>query len=136
MEILEILRKSKCVEVCIIVIIMDTIFGILRAVKQKKLNSSIGIDGIIRKAGMLIALFFFYLIDYIINLNLIGFIPKEVLELLKFEKIGIGSLFGILFIIFEILSTIKNMAQCKLPIPKKLENYLLKILNEFTEEIK
>ena len=130
------IRNLKCLKVCILVIIMDTIFGILRAVKQKKLNSCIGIDGIIRKAGMMIALIFFYVIDYIINLNLIGFIPSEVLELLNIEKIGIGSLFGILFILFEILSSLKNMSQCDLPIPKKLQNYLLKILNEFTEEIK
>lgn len=43
------LVDNKEFKVLIIVIALDTIFGILRALKQRKVNSSIGIDGIIRK---------------------------------------------------------------------------------------
>ena len=52
-----------------------TIYNII---KEKKINSCIGIDGIIRKIGMLIAILFLMIIDNIINLDLIGFIPEEI----------------------------------------------------------
>ena len=52
------LLNSKSTKILIIVIALDTIFGILRALKEKELNSCIGIDGLIRKTGMLITIFF------------------------------------------------------------------------------
>lgn len=119
-----------------IVIGMDLIFGILRAIREKNVNSCIGIDGMIRKVGMLIAVIFLCLIDRIINIDFLGFIPNDLKTLLKLERVGISSLFSMLFIIFEILSIFKNMILCKLPIPKKLQNYLEKIMKEFTSEIK
>ena len=42
------LLNSKSTKILIIVIVLDTIFGILRALKEKELNSCIGIDGLIR----------------------------------------------------------------------------------------
>lgn len=35
-------------------------FGVLRAIKEKKFNSCAGIDGAIRKVGMLISLVFIF----------------------------------------------------------------------------
>ena len=119
-----------------IVIGMDLIFGILRAIREKNVNSCIGIDGMIRKVGMLIAVIFLCLIDKIINIDFIGFIPNDLKTMLKLQRVGISSLFSMLFIIFEILSIFKNMILCKLPIPKKLQNYLEKVMQEFTSEIK
>lgn len=124
------------VKVLVIVITLDTIFGILRAIRERKINSNIGIDGIIRKVGMLISIIFFYLIDYESGINLIGFIPKEVLEILPLKEIGIGILFNLLFVVFELLSIMKNMIKCKLPIPKSFQKFLEKILNQFTTELK
>lgn len=136
MDFLQTLLKNEGIKVLIIVIVLDTIFGILRAIKEKNINSCIGIDGIIRKVGMLIAVFFLALIDTIVNINLIGFIPEEIREILHFEKVGIGDLFTLMFIIFEILSIFKNAILCKLPIPKKLQEFLEKIMKEFTGEIR
>ena len=76
------------------------------------------------------------MIDYIVKINLIGFIPEEIRTLLNLKDVGISNLFNILYIIFEIISIFKNMILCKLPIPKKLQNYLEKIMKEFTTEIK
>lgn len=135
-EFLQNLFINEGIRVLIIVIVLDTIFGILRAIKEKSVNSCIGIDGIIRKVGMLICVFFLSLIDYIIKIDLIGFIPEGVKEYLHFERVGISDLFTILFIIFETLSIFKNAILCKLPIPKKLQSYLEKIMTEFTGEIK
>ena len=136
MDFLYSLINNDGVKLLIIVIVLDTIFGILRAIKEKSLNSCIGIDGIIRKTGMLISIIFLALIDNIVNIDLIGFIPENVKNVLQFGKVGISDIFNLLFIIFEILSIFKNMILCKLPIPKKLQIYLEDIMKEFTGEIK
>lgn len=123
-------------KVLIVVIVLDLILGILRALRERTVNSCIGIDGMIRKVGMLIVIVFLTIIDSIIHFDLIGFIPATIKETLKLGQVGISSLFNILFIIFEILSIFKNMILCKLPIPKKLQVYLENIMKEFTGEIK
>lgn len=130
------LLNSKSTKILIIVIALDTIFGILRALREKELNSCIGIDGLIRKTGMLITIFFLSMIDYIVDLNLIGFIPVDLRSMLNLKDVGISNLFNLLFICFEALSIFKNMILCKLPIPKKLQTYLENIMKEFTTEIK
>lgn len=129
------LVDNKEFKVLIIVIALDTIFGILRALKQKKVNSSIGIDGIIRKVGMLIAVTFLRGIDTIVTIDLIGFIPEMIKDYAKIGTLGVADLFGFLFIIFEALSIIKNMILCELPIPKKLQSALESIMKEFTGEL-
>lgn len=130
------LLNNDGMKVLIVVIALDLILGILRAIRERTVNSCIGIDGMIRKVGMLIVVVFLTIIDYIIHFDLIGFIPETIKEILKLGKVGISSLFNILFIIFEILSIFKNMILCKLPIPKKLQVYLENIMKEFTGEIK
>lgn len=136
MNFLYSLINNEGFKILIIVIVLDTIFGILRAIKEKSLNSCIGIDGIIRKTGMLISIIFLALIDIIVNIDLIGFIPENVKNVLQFGKVGISDIFNLLFIIFEILSIFKNMILCKLPIPKKLQEFLENAIKEMTGEIK
>ena len=136
MEYINFLINNKTFKILCILIVLDTIFGILRAIREKEINSAIGIDGIIRKVGMLIAVIFLMIIDSIINLDLIGFIPDTVKEIMKFKTVGIADLFMVLFIVFEILSIFKNMILCKLPIPKKLQEVLENAMKEFTGEIK
>ena len=130
------LLNNDGMKILIVVIVLDLILGILRAIREKSINSCIGIDGMIRKVGMLIVVIFLIIIDRIINLDLIGFIPETIKETLKLGHVGISSLFNLLFIIFEILSIFKNMILCKLPIPKKLQVYLENIMKEFTGELK
>ena len=136
LEYLSVLINNDSFKILSIVITLDSIFGILRAIKERNINSCIGIDGIIRKVGMFISVIFLMLIDNIINLDLIGFIPEEIKNILSFGKVGIADLFMILFIVFEILSIFKNMILCKLPIPKKLQIFLENVMKEFTGEIK
>ena len=130
------LLNNDEMKVLIVVIVLDLILGILRAIREKSINSCIGIDGMIRKVGMLIVVVFLTIIDAIIHLDLIGFIPETIKETLKLGKVGISSLFNILYIIFEILSIFKNMILCKLPIPKKLQIFLENVMKEFTGEMK
>ena len=130
------LLNNDGMKVLIVVIVLDLILGILRAIREKSINSCIGIDGMIRKVGMLIVIVFLTIIDSIIHLDLIGFIPETLRNSLKLGKVGISCLFNILFIIFEILSIFKNMILCKLPMPKKFQLFLENVMKEFTGEIK
>jgi len=135
MQFFNILYESKELKVLLICVLLDTIFGVLRAIKQKKLNSNIGIDGLIRKFGMTISVVFFMLIDYIVKLNLIGFIPEDVRKTVGVEAVGISGLFLYLFILYEALSILKNMILCKIPIPKKLQNILKELFQKYTNEL-
>lgn len=130
------LLNSNGFKILLVIICLDCIFGILRAIKQRKINSTIGIDGIIRKCGMLLATIFIKMIDYMIDLDFLAFVPMAIKEYFQFDQFGIGSLFALLFIVFEALSVLKNMIICKLPIPKKLQTWLEKVMSEFTNEIK
>lgn len=131
-----IMVHNKGVQLLSIFIVLDVIFGVLRAIRERKLNSTIGIDGIIRKVGMIITISVSILVDMIVRVDLIAFIPENVKDVLGLSKIGVSVIFNILYIIFEILSIFKNMYRCKLPLPKKLKVFLEKMLKEFTSEIK
>ncbi len=135
-EYYEIMVHNKGVQLLIIFIVLDVIFGVLRSIRERKLNSTIGIDGIIRKVGMIITISVSILVDMIVRVDLIAFIPENVKDALGLSKIGVSMIFNILYIIFEILSIFKNMYRCKLPLPKKLKVFLEKMLKEFTSEIK
>ena len=130
------LMNNRFLQILIVFIILDVLFGIFRAIRDKKLNSTIGIDGIIRKIAMLVTIIVCIILDYLINIDLIGFIPNELKEIININKIGICELFSLLYILFESLSILKNMYKCKLPIPKKIQSLLEKILKEFTNEVK
>lgn len=136
MTFIQDLINNDGIKVLIVVIVLDLILGVLRAIKEKAVNSTIGIDGMIRKFGMLIVIVFLFIIDSILHFNLIGFIPEEARAVINMKEIGIGGIFNLLFIIFEILSIFKNMILCKLPIPKKLQTWLENVMKEFTGELK
>lgn len=136
MQFFLILNESKDLKVLLICVLLDTIFGVLRAIKERKLNSNVGIDGLIRKFGMMISVIFFMVIDFIIELNLIGFIPEDIRKVIGIETIGISGLFIYLFIIYEALSILKNMIKCKIPIPKRLQKILKELFMKYTDELK
>lgn len=135
MQFFNILYESNFLKVLLVCVVLDSIFGVLRAIKEKKFNSNIGIDGLIRKFGMMISVIFFMLIDYITKFNVIGFLPEELRKIINIENIGISTLFLILFIIYEFLSIMKNMIKCKLPIPKKFQKFLETLFKKYTNEL-
>ena len=67
LEYISSLINHSEIKVLLIVIMLDTILGILRAIREKSINSTIGIDGIIRKVAMIFCIIFLSLIDYIVN---------------------------------------------------------------------
>lgn len=133
--IISVLKNNKSIQILVIFIVLDVIFGFLRSIKERRTNSTIGIDGIIRKTGMLITICVSLLIDNIVNIDLLFFIPEELKTILSIEKCGIVVLFNSLYVIFESLSILKNMRKCGIPFPTRLNNFLEKILMEFTAEV-
>ena len=69
------LFNNKLIQVLVIFIVLDVIFGILGSIKQHKTNSTIGIDGIIRKIGMLFSIAGCVILDKIVEIDLVFFLP-------------------------------------------------------------
>ena len=132
---IEAIQNNIYIKLLVIFIVLDVIFGVLRALKEHKTNSAVGINGLIRKFGMMVAGIGFLVVDKLMKINFIGFIPNSVLEYMPIKEIGLSSLFNLLFILFEALSILKNMYRCGMPIPKKLEKLLKRLLKDFTSEI-
>lgn len=124
---------DKLIQLVIIAVIIDTFFGALRAIKYHKFNSGFGIDGAIRKCAMIISILMLALVDYITGFNMICFLPEEVRRYIG-ESIGISVFFALLYIAYEVVSILKNMALCGLPV-KKVWLYVKKFLNKYTDEL-
>ena len=134
MEFIDEAAHNKVIELVILAIVFDTIFGVLRAVKEKKFNSCAGIDGAIRKVAMLISLVFMLAIDMLIKINLIGFIPETARGYLGLKTVGVAEFFGLLYIAYEITSIFKNMALFGLPV-KKVWASVRGFLSKYTDEL-
>ncbi len=126
---------SPIVKIVALAIMGDTVFGVLRSLKEHGFNSSFGIDGGIRKVGMIVAMIMLYVADLVIHINLAGFLPKEWLEAISLTKVGMTEFFGILFIAYEIISILKNMILIGLPIPAKLKDKIENFLYTMTDEM-
>ena len=124
---------DKLLQLVIIAIITDTIFGILRAIKNRNFNSCFGINGAIRKCAMILSIILLVIVDYITQFNLIGFLPEEVRQFFG-ESIGIAGFFEILFLTYEVVSILKNMVLCGLPV-KKIWSYVRTFLSKYTDEL-
>lgn len=130
------LAHNTIIQLVVIAVVMDTLFGAGRALKQHKFNSSAGIDGAIRKISMLVSLVFLAVIDRLVHINLIGFIPEEARAYFpqSISTIGLAEFFGLLYLCYEVVSILKNMTLCGLPV-KKLWEAVRKFLGKYTEEL-
>ena len=120
-----------------IAICADMVFGSLRAIKYHKWNSSVGIDGGIRKVGMVSAVAILTMVDMLLNVNLIGWVSQDVSNALSsagIVKLGITELFALLFVLYEATSILKNMLLCGLPIPAGMRDKVAKWLEKMTDE--
>ena len=125
---------SQIIKVVIVAVVMDTVFGCIRAVKEKQFNSCFGIDGAIRKISMLVSIAFLLVLDRIVGLNLIGFIPEAVRSYLPAKHIGFAEFFALLYIAYETVSILKNMTLCGLPV-KRLWQFIRNRLKQYTNEL-
>lgn len=118
-------------------VVFDTIMGLLRAVKEKSFNSCFGINGAIRKVAMVICILFLGLADKIIGLNLIGFIPADLwvaVGVCAPAAVGLMEFFSLLFVLYEIVSILKNMTLAGLPTKSVWKN-VKAFLSKYTTEL-
>lgn len=128
---------SVIIKILGIALVADVVFGMLRAIKEGKFNSCFGIDGAIRKVAMMGCIIVLLFIDSLLNLNLIGIIPQDVLNFLPkdLQTVGIADIFAIVFLLCEAVSITKNLLLCNVPLPKGLVTKLTKLLDMYTDEI-
>ena len=134
-KIILLLGNNSFFRIVLIAVILDTILGVLRAIKEHKFNSCVGIDGAIRKAAMLFSVIFLMAVDTITHFNILFMIPEKYIQYLGIEKMGICEFFCLLFILYEAVSVLKNMTLCGLPVPGKAKDFIQKFLDEMTEEL-
>ena len=137
MDFKEAIFGNLFVVLVILAIAMDTFLGALRAFKYHKWNSSVGIDGGLRKVAMLGSVFFLVLVDMLLNLNVLGWVGEEMqrnLSVIGVTNLGIAEFFCLFYIMYEATSIMKNMLLCGLPCPKGLKEKLAHWLADMTEE--
>ena len=116
-------------------VLLDTVLGVLRAIKEHKFNSCVGIDGAIRKVAMILSVVFLMVIDASVKIDFLFMVPTEYLQYIGLERLGICELFCILFILYEAISILKNMTLCGLPVPAKIKKWIQKFLDDMTDEL-
>lgn len=134
-EFIALLGSNSLIKLLLLAVVLDTILGVGRAIKYHKFNSSVGIDGAIRKVMMLVSAGVLMLADLIIHINLVGFVDDQYLKVIGLEKVGMCELFCLLFVVYEAVSILKNMLLCGLPIPRRIREWLLKFLDDMTAEL-
>ena len=92
--VFEVMRGNALFQLVIIMIVMDVIFGSLRAAKDRAFNSSVGIDGGIRKVGMLLSLVCLVFVDILCPVNLIGFVPETIRSYIHLQDITVMEFFA------------------------------------------
>ncbi len=118
-----------------IAITLDTMLGLLRAVKERKFNSTIGINGGIRKTAMLISIIALCFADTLIDIDFLFMVPEQIMKYIGVKKVGLSEFFSLLFILYECASILKNMVLCGLPVPKKSKEFISKFLIAMTDEM-
>lgn len=133
-EIINAAAANPMLQLVVLAIVFDTIFGVIRAIKEHKFNSCVGIDGAIRKISMVISLVFLLIADQIIAVNLIAFVPETVRGYIGLDAVGLTEFFSLLYIAYEIVSILKNMTLCGLPV-RIIWDKLKSLLGKYTAEL-
>ena len=134
-KILMLLAKNSFIRILLIAVTLDTLLGVLRAIKEHKFNSCVGIDGAIRKAAMLFSVCLLMATDVIMHINMLGMVPDKYIQIIGIQKLGICEFFCLLFILYEAVSILKNMTLCGLPVPVRIKKWVQKFLEDMTEEL-
>lgn len=133
-RILDLFMHNRIIQLVVAAVIFDTVFGVIRAVKERKFNSCFGIDGAIRKISMIVSLCGLIVVDCLVKVNLIGFLPDTIRQNIGLESIGTAEFFGLFYICYEVVSILKNMYLCGLPV-KKVWATVRKFLSNYTDEL-
>ena len=97
----------------LVFIVFDYLTGLCKAIQLKKLNSSIGAKGIVKKVGYLIVVAMAVLLDQVVG-----------------DTGAIRSIVIYFFVANEGISILENWGSMGLPLPKKIIDVLEQIKNE------
>lgn len=123
----EIVMPVGGITLIVFLMICDILSGIFKAIAKKRgINSTVGTNGLIRKAGVLLALLVFIVVDSLVELNLVSVIPEEVLEVFKLDQVHIGLSYIMLcfFGLFELTSLFENLGEIGVPLPHFLTKFI------------
>lgn len=134
-EILTMIGAHSFFIILLYAVLLDTILGVLRAIKEHKFNSCVGIDGAIRKVAMLLSVVFLMFVDAMVQIDFLFMIPEDYIQYIGINRMGICELFCLLYILYEIVSILKNMTLCGLPVPTRLKTFIQKFLDNMTDEL-
>lgn len=134
-ELYEMLSSSFNWKIVIWLVAFDMFVGLMRCIKERKINSTCGIDGVIRKVCMIGSVVFLEMISTFVSLDLSKFVPSEILSMLPIKVIGITEFFVIGYVLYEVLSILKNIVRIGNPINNRLIALIEKFLNMFTGEL-
>ena len=129
------MSANPIIKLFLIFMLLDVLLGSIRAIKERNWNSTVGINGMLRKAGMICSILCLALADMVISLNLLGFVPEAVLGAMNLKRVGLCELFGIMFILYEATSILKNMAIIDMPVSKKFNKKIQDLLKKMTSEL-
>ena len=101
----------------LIVIVIDYITGVLSAIYNKKLNSTIGLKGILKKFSYLIIVSLSVILDRIVG-----------------DTGAIRTLVIYFFVANDGISIVENIGKMGVPLPKKLTEVLEQLRNKGDEE--
>lgn len=136
-RLLAVMVNNVFVDLLFIAVCADMIFGTLRAAKYRCWNSAVGIDGAIRKAGMVASVLLFTIMDMLLHVDILAWLPtdvRSVMDTMGVVKMGITELFALLFILYEATSVLKNMLLCGIPVPAGIREKLSVWLDTMTDE--
>ena len=134
-ELIHLIEAHSFFVILLYAVILDTVLGVLRAIKEHKFNSCVGIDGAIRKVAMLFSVLLLMLVDGMVNIDFLFMIPEEYIKIIGISKMGICEMFCLLFILYETVSILKNMMLCGLPVPTRIKSFIQKFLEDMTDEL-
>lgn len=104
---------DMALQTLLIVMLLDYITGICKAIYKKKVNSSIGLKGIIKKIGYLVIVAVAVILDHITG-----------------ETGAIRTLVIYFFVANEGISIIENWGAMGLPLPQKIIDLLEQLKND------
>ena len=133
-SILATLAGNRIAILVALAVCIDTVFGFIRALREHKFNSCFGIDGALRKIAMLVSVVLLAVVDMVIQINLLPFLPKEALTFFGLQRVGTAEFFGVLYICYEAVSILKNMYLCGLPV-YSIWKHVRDFLGKYTDEL-
>ena len=80
-QIITLISSNSFIRILLIAVTLDTLLGVLRAIKEHKFNSCVGIDGAIRKAAMLFSVCLLMATDVIMHINILFMVPETYIKI-------------------------------------------------------